>query len=64
MKKILNKFHQGARAIIILMIFAGIALRLEKVGLTLKSCHPLQQTKGRSLNAKNKLIDAKTSFAF
>ena len=25
MKKILNKFHQGARAIIILMIFAGIA---------------------------------------
>ena len=34
------------------MIFAGIALRLEKVGLTLKNCHPLQQTKERSLDAK------------
>ena len=27
MKNILNKFHQGARTIIILMIYAGIALR-------------------------------------
>ena len=47
MKKILNKFHQGARAIIILMIFADIALRLEKVGASFESCDPLQKTKER-----------------
>ena len=51
-KKRLKKLHQGVRTIIILMIFAGISLRLEKVGLTLKNCHPLQQMKERSLNAK------------
>ena len=45
---ILNKYHQGARTI----DFAGISLRLEKVGLTLKNCHPFQQTKERGLDVK------------
>ena len=41
MKKISNKFNQGAlTAIIFLVIFAGIALKLENVGPTFSSFNP------------------------
>ena len=35
-----NKFHQGAKIINFLVVFAGMALKLEKAGLTLSSFHP------------------------
>ena len=40
MQKMSNKFHQGALIIIFLVFFAGMALKLEKAGLTLSSFHP------------------------
>ena len=63
MKKILNKFHQGARAIIILMIFADIALRLEKVGLALKVVIPYKRRK-KEFECKNNLINAEARVCF
>ena len=54
-----NKFHyKGALNIItFLVVFTGIALKLENGGPNFSSiisfhpCHPLQQTKGNSFNA-------------
>ena len=53
-----NEFQKGALNIVtFLVVFAGIALKLENGDPTLSSiiyfhsCHPLQQTKGNSFGA-------------
>jgi len=53
-----NKFHKGALNIVtFLVVFAGIALKLENGGSNFSStisfhpCQPLQQTKGNSFSA-------------
>jgi len=50
-KDISNKFHHGALTIIIFwVIFAGIALKLEEVEVSI-NIYPLQQTTGNSFSA-------------
>ena len=61
MKNILNKFHQGARAIISLMIFAGIAW---ESWANFEKLSSITTGERKEFECKNKLIDAKTSFAF
>ena len=61
MKKILNRFHQGAWAIIILMIFAGIAW---ESWANFEKLSSITTDERKEFECKNKLIDAKTSFAF
>ena len=61
MKKILNRFHQGAWAIIILMIFPGIAW---ESWANFEKLSSITTGERKEFECKNKLIDAKTSFAF